>query len=76
MCNNGKLALYTGYGVDMEKIPSSLRIPCKVFSLKFGRVDSLSMILSKHNQYTTVLNYQSVYLRPASVYEENIHTFN
>ncbi|XP_076677005.1 uncharacterized protein LOC143373531 isoform X2 [Andrena cerasifolii] len=76
ICNDGKLALYTGYGVEMEKISTSLRIPCKLFSLNFGRVDSLSMILSKDNQYTTVLNYHLQKLLSTGVLDRSKRELN
>ncbi|XP_076642063.1 putative glutamate receptor [Halictus rubicundus] len=57
ICNNDKLAFYAAFSTDMQKKSHDINIPCNVISIYVGRVDSVSMILSKDNQFTSVLNY-------------------
>lgn len=60
LCNSEKLAFYGSYGSKLQQFSKFLHIPCKIFTVNFGRVDSLCMVLTKDNQYTAVLSYQSV----------------
>ncbi|KAI4482427.1 hypothetical protein M0802_013724 [Mischocyttarus mexicanus] len=54
ICQNRKLALYTSAEVYKTV---GLKIPCNVVPIEAGRVDCLSMILTKHNQFTNVINF-------------------
>ncbi|XP_047350393.1 uncharacterized protein LOC124949435 [Vespa velutina] len=51
ICDNEKLPIYT------YKRIKSFKIPCKVVGLDTGIIDNLSMILSKHNPFTGVINF-------------------
>ncbi|XP_076276446.1 putative glutamate receptor [Lasioglossum baleicum] len=57
ICNNDKLGFYIGFSTDMQRKSQSIYMPCNLLSIYDGRVDSLAMVLSKDNQFTTVLNY-------------------
>ncbi|KAI4493411.1 hypothetical protein M0804_001587 [Polistes exclamans] len=54
ICQNRKLALYSSAEVHKTV---DLKIPCNVVSIEAGRVDCLSMILTKHNQFTNLINF-------------------
>ncbi|XP_076760313.1 glutamate receptor ionotropic, kainate 2 [Xylocopa sonorina] len=56
VCDDPKLAFYCGYNPEMQR-RSNLNIPCKIYCVDIGRIDSLSLILSKDNQYTSIFNY-------------------
>lgn len=55
ICTNQKQAIYTS--VEVKK-SLDLKIPCNVVAIKTGRIDSLSIILSKHNPFTDTMNFQ------------------
>ncbi|CAL7936744.1 unnamed protein product [Xylocopa violacea] len=57
ICNDPKVAFYCGYSPEMQKRASGFNVPCKVYCVDLGRIDSLSLILSKKNQYTSIFNY-------------------
>ncbi|CAK9826038.1 Glutamate receptor 4 [Anthophora retusa] len=57
ICDDSKLAFYTSYIPGLRKQLTDFNIKCRISRVDFGRVDSLSLILSKNNQYTSVLNY-------------------
>ncbi|CAK9819288.1 Glutamate receptor 1 [Anthophora plagiata] len=57
ICDDSKLAFYTSYIPDLRKRLTDFNIKCRISRVDFGRVDSLSLILSKNNQYTSILNY-------------------
>nr|KAF7425196.1 hypothetical protein H0235_007634 [Vespula pensylvanica] len=54
ICENRKLASYTYCRMKKSLSPE---IPCKVIAINAGPADSLSMILSKHNPFTGVINF-------------------
>ncbi|XP_043669881.1 glutamate receptor ionotropic, delta-2-like isoform X2 [Vespula pensylvanica] len=54
ICTNRKQAIYTS--VEVKK-SLDLKIPCNVVAIKTGRIDSLSIILSKHNPFTGTMNF-------------------
>ncbi|KAL2712483.1 hypothetical protein V1478_018006 [Vespula squamosa] len=54
ICTNRKQAIFSSE--EIKKI-LNLKIPCNVVSIKTGRIDSLSIILSKHNQFTGIINF-------------------
>ncbi|XP_047350366.1 probable glutamate receptor [Vespa velutina] len=54
ICENRKLAFYTS---DILKNSVNHKITCKVVPIETGRVDTFSMILSKNNQFTDVINF-------------------
>nr|KAF7398298.1 hypothetical protein H0235_016306 [Vespula pensylvanica] len=55
ICKNRKLAFYT---VDKDVI-ANLKIPCNVVHIATGHVNNIAMILSKHNPFTDVINFQN-----------------
>ncbi|XP_017790360.1 PREDICTED: glutamate receptor 2-like [Habropoda laboriosa] len=57
ICDDSKLAFYTGYIPDLKKRSTGFSVPCRISRVDFDRMDSLSFILPKKNQYTSVLNY-------------------
>ncbi|XP_076235759.1 glutamate receptor 4 [Calliopsis andreniformis] len=57
LCNDEKVALYTNNDSEMKRRSKFIHVPCKVFNINVGRVDTLSMILTKDNQYTDVVNH-------------------
>ncbi|XP_076475690.1 glutamate receptor 1 [Bombus vancouverensis nearcticus] len=56
ICDDPTLVYYSGYGKKMQGI-SNFHIPCDIVCIDTGRVDSLSLILPKNSQYTSILNY-------------------
>ncbi|KAL2749305.1 putative glutamate receptor isoform X1 [Vespula maculifrons] len=54
ICKNQKLAIYS---IDQDNIVN-LKIPCNVVRIATGHVNSIAMTLSKHNQFTDVINFQ------------------
>ncbi|XP_028520210.1 glutamate receptor 1-like isoform X3 [Apis cerana] len=57
ICDNSKIGYYSGYTKRIQKITQSWRIPCEVYCIDIGPIDSLSLILSKDNQFTSIINY-------------------
>ncbi|XP_043602939.1 uncharacterized protein LOC122576531 isoform X6 [Bombus pyrosoma] len=56
ICDDPTLVYYSGYGKKMQGIVN-FRIPCDIVCIDSGRVDSLSLILPKNSQFTSILNY-------------------
>ncbi|XP_047349712.1 glutamate receptor ionotropic, kainate glr-3-like [Vespa velutina] len=54
ICKNRKQAIYTS---DEIKKVLNFKIPCNVVSIETGRIDSLSIILSKHNPFIGIINF-------------------
>ncbi|XP_046828221.1 probable glutamate receptor isoform X2 [Vespa crabro] len=54
ICKNQKLAIYS----IQHNTPVNLEIPCNVVRIDTGHVNSIAMILSKHNPFTNVINFQ------------------
>nr|XP_050852359.1 glutamate receptor 1-like isoform X1 [Vespula vulgaris] len=54
ICKNQKLALYTSIA---KKEGIRFKIPCNVIPISAGRIESLAIILSKHNPFTEVINF-------------------
>ncbi|KAL2712484.1 hypothetical protein V1478_018007 [Vespula squamosa] len=57
ICKNRKLAFYTS---RFLKDSINHKIPCNIVSIKTGHVDTFSLILSKHNQFTDVINFHDI----------------
>ncbi|XP_043682444.1 glutamate receptor 1-like [Vespula pensylvanica] len=55
VCKNQKLAIYTSD--EFNKI-GNLKIPCNVIRIETGHLNSFAMILSKHNPFSDVINFQ------------------
>ncbi|KAF7382219.1 hypothetical protein HZH66_013651 [Vespula vulgaris] len=55
ICKNQKLAIYS---IDQDNIVN-LKIPCNVVRIATGHVNSIAMTLSKHNQFTDVINFHN-----------------
>ncbi|XP_035742755.1 glutamate receptor 2-like [Vespa mandarinia] len=55
ICKNPKLAFYTFD--DMKKSIGNI-IPCNLICVETGDVNSVAIILSKHNSFTDVINFQ------------------
>ncbi|KAF7382270.1 hypothetical protein HZH66_013702 [Vespula vulgaris] len=55
VCKNRKLALYTS---DKFNSIGNLKIPCNVVPIETGHLNSFAMILSKHNPFTDLINFQ------------------
>lgn len=55
ICENQKLALYT---FDEQKKSVNSKILCNVVRVETGHVNNIAMILSKHNPFTGVFNFQ------------------
>ncbi|KAL2713243.1 hypothetical protein V1478_016941 [Vespula squamosa] len=55
ICKNQKLAFYT-----YEEMKKSIddELPCNVIHVKTGRINCFAIILSKHNPFTSVINFQ------------------
>ncbi|XP_033321571.1 putative glutamate receptor isoform X2 [Megalopta genalis] len=71
ICNDEKLAFLVGFGANMQKKAHKISMPCNVVSIYVGRVESLSMILSKNSQYTNVFNYYLKKLLTSGVLNRN-----
>ncbi|XP_047367613.1 uncharacterized protein LOC124956187 [Vespa velutina] len=54
ICKNQKLAIYS----IQHNNAVNLEIPCNVVRIDTGHVNSIAMILSKHNPFTNVINFQ------------------
>ncbi|KAG7206804.1 hypothetical protein KM043_000713 [Ampulex compressa] len=54
VCHENKVAFYCS---EERKRLAELQIPCKVSTIGTGRIDSLSLVLSKHHPYTDIINY-------------------
>ncbi|KAF7383177.1 hypothetical protein HZH68_015026 [Vespula germanica] len=55
VCKNRKLALYTS---DKFNSIGNVKIPCNVVPIETGHLNSFAMILSKHNPFTDLINFQ------------------
>ncbi|XP_043682408.1 glutamate receptor 1-like isoform X1 [Vespula pensylvanica] len=55
ICKNRNLAIYT---FDEIRRSVDLEIPCNVVRVETGRVNSFAIVLSKHNPFTGVINFQ------------------
>ncbi|XP_047367689.1 glutamate receptor 3-like [Vespa velutina] len=55
ICKNSKLAFYTFD--DIQKSISNI-IPCNLVCVETGDMNSVAIILSKHNSFTDVINFQ------------------
>ncbi|KAF7382218.1 hypothetical protein HZH66_013650 [Vespula vulgaris] len=55
ICKNPKLAFYT---FDEMKNSVDNKLPCKVIHIDTGRITCFAIILSKHNPFTNVINFQ------------------
>ncbi|KAI4485058.1 hypothetical protein M0802_012816 [Mischocyttarus mexicanus] len=64
ICEDKKLAIYTSEEI---KKTINLEIPCNVVSIKAGLADNLAIILSKHNPFTGVINFQSVMIASSTL---------
>ncbi|XP_015190973.1 PREDICTED: glutamate receptor ionotropic, delta-1-like [Polistes dominula] len=54
VCTNKKLAMYTSI-VRKEAVNS--QIPCSVVAIPTGRIENLAIVLSKHNPFTDIINF-------------------
>nr|KAF7398284.1 hypothetical protein H0235_016292 [Vespula pensylvanica] len=55
ICKNPKLAFYT---FDEMKNSVDNKLPCKVIHIDTGHITCFAIILSKHNPFTNVINFQ------------------
>ncbi|KAL2713241.1 LOW QUALITY PROTEIN: glutamate receptor 3-like isoform X3 [Vespula squamosa] len=55
ICKNGKLALYMN---DHLHHTENLIVPCNIVHIETGHINHFAMILSKHNPFTAVINFQ------------------
>ncbi|KAF7382235.1 hypothetical protein HZH66_013667 [Vespula vulgaris] len=55
ICKNRNLAIYT---FDEIRRSVDLEIPCNVVRVEAGRVNRFAIVLSKHNPFTGVINFQ------------------
>ncbi|XP_043487209.1 glutamate receptor 1-like isoform X1 [Polistes fuscatus] len=54
VCKDRKLAIYTYNEIHKDIL---LKIPCNIMSIEAGAVNTLSIILSKHNPFTGIINF-------------------
>ncbi|XP_078048989.1 putative glutamate receptor [Augochlora pura] len=71
ICKDEKLAFLVGFSANMQRKAHKISMPCNVISIYVGRVESLSMILSKNSQYTNVFNYYLKKLLTSGVLNRN-----
>nr|KAF7398285.1 hypothetical protein H0235_016293 [Vespula pensylvanica] len=55
VCKNRKLVIYT---TDQVNRKNNIKLPCNVVRIETGHLHSFAMILSKHNPFTDVINFQ------------------
>ncbi|XP_046828254.1 probable glutamate receptor [Vespa crabro] len=55
ICDNQKLAIYT---FDEMKKSIDPKIPCNVVRVETGHVNNVAIVLSKHNPFTGIFNFQ------------------
>ncbi|XP_047350396.1 glutamate receptor 1-like [Vespa velutina] len=65
ICENQKIALYTSIA---KKEAIRFKTPCNVVPISAGRIESLAIILSKHNPFTDVINFQRISLQTSVSY--------
>ncbi|XP_046828257.1 glutamate receptor 2-like [Vespa crabro] len=80
ICNNPKLAIYT---YDEIKKNIDNKLPCNVIQVGTGSINCLAIILSKHNPFTDIINFQKIILKilrnggaavdAAEVFRRNTH---
>nr|KAF7398286.1 hypothetical protein H0235_016294 [Vespula pensylvanica] len=55
VCENRNLAMYTS---DELNSIGNLKMPCDIIRIETGHRNSFAMVLSKHNPFTNLINFQ------------------